>query len=301
MSETTTCSSCGASVPPVAKFCSTCGEVMNAAVGRDATTVDGPRPDSPTPVLPPVASSAPPAADPGPSWAPATDPAAPAPSQPWAPTDAGPSTPEAPPAPAWGQPPAPGGPPAGAPPAWQQPAAPPYGQPPAAQPTWGAPAGQSPAWGQGPAPTAAPEAKKVSPLGGLLALIGGVLTLVGIFTAWVGPKGGGKNFSGWDLTKTDNPLKSPDAYFLLALAIVALVIGVLRFTGAMAPVARLAAVIIGLVIIGIMIRDWLSIVDVVKKLPSDVRFEQKFGYFLAIAGGVVTAASALMPSAKKTP
>ncbi len=271
---------------------------MSTADGHDATHVDGPRPDSPTQVLPPVAPSVPP--DPSPSWAPAAGTPAPAPSQAWAPADTAPSTPQAPPAPAWGQPPAPGGPPAGAPPAWEQPpAAPPYGQPPAGQPSWGAPAGQAPAWGQGPAPTTPPTAKKVSPLGGLLALIGGVLTLVGIFTAWVGPKGGGENFSGWDLTKTNNPLKSPDAYFLLALAIVALVIGVLRFTGAMAPIARLAALVVGLVIIAIMIRDWLSIVDVVKKFSSDVRIEQKFGYFLAIAGGVVTAASALMPSTKK--
>ena len=67
----------------------------------------------------------------------------------------------------------------------------------------------------------------------------------------------------------------------------------------MAPMARVAALIVGGVIIAIMIRDWLSIVDVVKTLPSNVKVEQKFGSFLAIAGGGLTAVSALMPSAKK--
>jgi hypothetical protein len=300
MSDTSICSNCGASMPSAAKFCTTCGTAVAIDAGRDATHVDGPRPDSPTKVLPPVEATSS-----APAWQPPTasdGPATSAPSQPWAPADADTPVAPAPSATTWNQPPAaPAGAAVGPPPAWQQPpAAPAYGQAPAGPSAWGAPPGQTPAWGRGPAPTAASVTKTISPLGGLVALIGGILTLVGIFTAWVGPKGG-KALTGWDLTKNGYLLKSADPYLLLALAIGALVIGGLRFTGSVPPIARAAAIIVGLVIIGVMVRDWLTIVDVVKKLSSDVKVEQKFGYFLAIAGGVVTAASAAMPSTEKTP
>lgn len=295
MSDTTVCSACQASVPGAAAFCPSCGSPVNgssapsnpsggAGLGDDDTRVDMSRNDS-TQVFP---ASEPAGAQGGEG-----------PSAPWSPTGSGGG-----PSASWNPPPAPPAP------AWQQPPpGPAYGPPPtSAQPAWGTPPGQGTPWG---APAQTPPAAMTatrSPLGGIAALLGALLTLVGIFTAWVGSKGSagvvgsGKDLSGWDLTSGDFFLKSKDPYLLLVLALIAIAVGVARFAGALHPIARIAAIVVGVAIVAILIRDWLSIVDVVKNtLPSSFKVKQKFGYFLAVAGGVVTAASGLLPSSKGTP
>jgi len=283
MSDTTACSNCQAPVPAAAAFCPSCGSSVasssgssspgaGTSFGNDDTRVDMPRPDH-TQVFPPSA--------------------------PWSPTGSVPGAA----APPWNPPPAPPAP------AWQQPPpGPTYGAPPPSAPAWGAGVGPGTPWG---APNQAPPTARTrpkSPLGGITALLGALLTLVGIFTPWVGNNGSvgvsgrGKDLSGWDLTSGNNFLKSLDPYILLALAIVAIAVAVARFSGALHLIARIAAVVAGVAIVAILIRDWLSIVDVVKNtLPSSFKVKQKFGYFLAVAGGVVTAASGLLPNAKQTP
>jgi len=135
-------------------------------------------------------------------------------------------------------------------------------------------------------------------MGGVVAVLGGALALVGLFTTWV--TGGGIERSGWDLTKPTGELTSKDPYLLLALAIGAVVLGVVLFTGAVRPIARIAVIVVGLAIIGIHVRDWLSITDVVKKNAAFLNISVKagFGFYLGIAGGVVAALAGLLPSKK---
>ncbi|QXC61656.1 hypothetical protein KSP35_02055 [Aquihabitans sp. G128] len=124
-----------------------------------------------------------------------------------------------------------------------------------------------------------------------------MLTLVGLFTAWIGNNQTSDTITGWQLATDDKiGFESKDPYLLLVLGLAALVVGVLLFTGKARPIMRIAAIVIGVAVIGTMVRDWLSIVDLVKdNFPSNVKVSQKFGYFLGIAGGIVTAVAALLP------
>lgn len=135
-----------------------------------------------------------------------------------------------------------------------------------------------------------------------MALVGGILALVGLFTAWVGVNVGDMTTTGWGMVggKNDLNLESNDPYILLALGVAALVIGVLMFTGTARILVRAAAGVIGLVIIGIAIRDWLSIADLATDLPSEIEITAQFGFYLTIAGGVVTAIAAVMPNSKSS-
>ena len=314
LSETTVCPNCSASIPVGASFCTSCGQSVAAAAPVAAP--EPPAPPAPPAWEPPPVAPAPPVVDPTnvetpglhdttqvlpatppapPAWeappapAPAawSPPPAPAPSAaPWAPADA-PASPAAP-APAWGAPPAAAPAPA-APGAWDQPAAPAWGDP-----------GQSaaPAWSTPPAAT--PSSSGGSPLGGLAAIIGGVLVLVGIFSAWLGSDVTSATIKGWDLTSGDKFLKSSDPYILLALGIVALAIGVALFLGKVKGLVKVAAIVLGLAVVGICVRDWMSISDLVKKNAAfqGVTIKSKFGFYLTIAGGVLAAVGGLIPAKK---
>ena len=269
MSDTTTCPNCSAALPSGATFCTSCGTRIGEAPAQDATQVVGPGLTDTTQVFAPPPPPAP--------WQPAES-AAPAAPAGWTP----PPTAAPPEAPAWQAPP----PAPGAPPVWPA-----------------APAAPAAVWGQQPGPAAPGPTKPTtggSVLGGLVALIGGSLTLVGLFTAWIGVDGTSTTATGWDLASGEPSigLESTDPYLLLALGIGALVLGLLLFTGKARTMVRIAAVLVGAAIIGVLVRDWLSIVDIVKDIPG-AKVTQEFGYYLGIAGGALTIVSALLPGKKQ--
>jgi len=327
VSDTTTCPSCSATLPAGAAFCTTCGTKIEApaaaAPAPPAPSVDDTRVDNPgladaTQVYsppPPEPVAAPPAPAP---WQPAdtgTPPAAPAWEQPAAPEPpAWSPPPAAAPPPAWEQPAAP----AAAPPQWGAPGAPgQLGQPaglggagapgaPGAPPvggvppTWNQPA-SPPAWGAVPAAAPAPSSSSSgagSPIGGILALLGGVLALVGLFSAWIGTNITDTTVTGWKLAAKDSGFKTNDPYILLALGIVAIVLGVLLFTGTARTPVRVVAIIIGLAIIGTHVRDWMDIADIAKALPSSVKITAKYGFYLGFIGAGLLIVGALMPGKK---
>lgn len=287
----TTCPECEAPLREGATFCTGCGHRLAAPgpppggdvtqadrpAAADATRIDNPGLSDATQTFAPPPSAPPPAAAQGAPWEPAQGAGG---------SPAAPSTPAAPPqgGPSWGAPPQPAAPP------WQQ-----------AQQSPQAPQQQ---WGQqaygAPAPASTSSSKAGSPIGGIVAILGAILTLVGLFTAWIGSNQSDNTITGWALASGDEFLESNDPYIILALGVAALVIGVLVFTGIARSIVRIAAVVIGLAVIGVTVRDWLSIADLAKDFPSDVEVTAQFGFYLTIAGGVITAAAALMPGAKSS-
>lgn len=272
MSDQTTCPNCGAAVPAAAAFCTSCGHRMAeqpAAAGPgpsdsgDATRVDTPGLHDDTAVYRPPAPE-------------------PAPQAPWQPAQ------WAPPAP----PPAPG---------WQTPPGPPQQSGHPGQQSWGAPPPGPPQWGPAPAPSPpAAGGNHPSLFGGLVAILGAILVVVGVFTPWIGNNQDDPQLdaSGWDLAGGDKALESTDPYVLLALAVAALAVGTVLVLGVLRPVARIAAVVVGLVVIAIMVRDWMTIADAVTDQGSDFEITAQFGFYLAIAGGVVTALASLLPAGR---
>jgi hypothetical protein len=127
---------------------------------------------------------------------------------------------------------------------------------------------------------------------------------VGLFMAWVGPGGGapGNSLSGWDLAtkaKSQVPFTSKDPYILLAIGIVAVLIGVMLLAKKAIGPMRLLTLLAGVGVIAVHVRDYLSIKDVVKKtFPSSITIDFKIGFWLGIAGGVVLVVAALLPSKK---
>jgi len=300
VSDSHPCPSCGADVPAGAAFCTSCGSRLGEpaappAPGPDPTMADGPTPQDPTIV------AAPPSPAPGP-WAPPGD-TGPAPAPPAPPAPAGAPTP---PAAAW-PPPAAAAPPAGAPPAaagW--PAAPPttpagapgFGAPPAA-PAWGAPAAAPPWDPSAAAGPSAPTGPARSVLGGIAAVVGGALTILGVFSGWVtlGPSGNTVTDSAWSLTSGDGFLKSNDPYLLLGLGIAAVVVGLLLFVGTLRPLVRIAAIIVGVAIVVTAALNWSSVASfVTDNFASDFEAKTAIGFYLVIAGGIVTAVAALLPA-----
>ena len=154
-----------------------------------------------------------------------------------------------------------------------------------------------------PQPAAAPGATATgsgSPLGGVAAVLGGVLTVVGIFSAWIGAEGASETVKGWDLTSGDHFFKSSDPYLLLGLGLAAAAIGVVLFLGKARMLARIASVILGAVIIGICVKDWSDISDLVAKSSQfeGVTITTEFGFYLSIAGGVLAIIAAGLPAKK---
>jgi hypothetical protein len=160
---------------------------------------------------------------------------------------------------------------------------------------------QAPAWGAAPAAPPAAAAKASSPLGGIAAIVGAVLTIAGVFSGWVtlGPEGSTVTDSGWSLTTGDGFLKSNDPYVLVGLAAAAVVIGLLLFVGAVRPLARLGAIGVGIGIVAVTALNWMAIADfVTDNFTSDFQADAAIGFYLAIAGGIVTAIGGLLPAKK---
>lgn len=296
MTDTTTCPTCSATLPAAAAFCTNCGARLGAATTAppppvDPTRVDGPPLTDatqafPAPPAPPIAPPPPPIAPPPPPtgssapWQPAADPAGP-----------------------WSEPATAPTPPADAP-AWVQ-AAQALSTAPPPPTTAGPPIAGAPAPGiEGPRPAGASEG---SPVGAILALVGGVLTLVGTFLPWVTSNLSDAGLSGWDLTSGDKGFRLPDGslltfesldpYALVALGALSLFVGVMSFGGATRRVARILAVGTGVAVIALLVRDWTSLAAVVSdKAPVGFEVESAIGFYLAIAGGGLTALSALMPA-----
>ena len=181
------------------------------------------------------------------------------------------------------------------------------------QSAWGSPIpGQSaPAWQAPVAPPTSPsapsEVKTGSPLGGILAIVGGALTIAGLFIPWVTNNQSNAGLSGWDLTSGDKgfmmsrgdllTFESFDPYALLVLGFFGVLIGLVMFTGAARSIARVAVVLAGLAIIGILVRDWSSLSEVVsQKAPPEFEIATATGFYLSIAGGAVLAVASLMPA-----
>lgn len=282
MSDTITCPNCTATLPSAASFCTSCGtrlaQAPPAPSPADPTQVGTPGLQDPTQVFSPPASSTP--------WQPA-------------PGDAPPPPPI--PAGGWAPPPPPGAPPASPPttdqqPAWVQAAQSLSSTPPPAA-----------GWGTTPEPQAPRPAPAGSPLGAALALLGGVLTLVAIFLPWVTSNLSDAGLSGWDLTSGDKGFRLPDGslltfesldpYALLIIAAAGIFTGIMAFGGNTRGLSRVLGVVLGVAVIGFMVRDWTSMADVVKdKAPADFRIESAIGFYLALAGGALLAVSAAMPN-----
>ncbi|MCB0971229.1 MAG: hypothetical protein KDA97_06885 [Acidimicrobiales bacterium] len=258
MTETRACPTCGAQVPGAAAFCTECGEQLPPAPSAtdDPTRIDGPPLADPTAVAPTF--TAPPTAAP---WNP--------PAQPPTPT-------------------------------WQVPVSPPTAAPTGPPPAWAASPSTPPppSWD----PEASPSARArnaPSPLGAVLALIGAALTVAGVMSTWVAIDEGGttEELTGWSLTTGAETLASNDPYLLLGLAACAVGAGVLLFTGAARNLVRIGAALVGVGIVGITALNWFAITDfVTDNLSFDVEVRTALGFYLAIAGGVVTALAALVPA-----
>lgn len=136
------------------------------------------------------------------------------------------------------------------------------------------------------------------------------MTLVGLFMPWVKSGSSSAGLSGWDLTSGDKgfltdsgmlTFESPDPYVILVLAVGALITGLLAYSGGTRNLSRILGVVLGVGIIGLMIRDWSSLANVVEtQAPSTFEVSSDIGFYLAIAGGALVILSAAMP-AKRSP
>lgn len=310
MTDTITCPNCSAQLPSAASFCTSCGNRLTP--GEPA----GPPPSEsttspPEPATEGTAAGAPPAYPPPDSTrvdAPGLHDATqvytppPAPTGPWepAPGIAPVTNPGAPAAPAgeWGQPQSspPGQPLAPPPGGWGQPAAPPQQQ-------W-----QTPADATVASARADGSSSDGSPIGAALAVLGGALAIAGTFLVWVTNNATDSGLSGWDLTSGDKgflvggrllTLDSPDPYIIVALGVVAVVVGALLFTGTARNVMRLVAVVTGVAIVGLLARDWTTMASVISdNAPTSFEISAAPGFYLVGAGGVLTALAALLPAKK---
>jgi hypothetical protein len=137
-------------------------------------------------------------------------------------------------------------------------------------------------------------------LGGIAGLSGGALTLAGVFSGWV-TLGDTGTVSGWSLAEGEGLLESNDPYLLVALGALAVIGGLVLFTGAARTLTRVAMALVGVAIVTITALNWLSIADFVEtNLPSSFEATAAVGFYLAIAGGGITALAAVMPRTKSS-
>ncbi|MEZ5183788.1 MAG: zinc ribbon domain-containing protein [Acidimicrobiales bacterium] len=300
MSDSTPCPSCGADVPAGAAFCTSCGTRLGEpapppAPGPDPTIASGPTPQDPTVV------AAPPPPAPGP-WTPPGD-AGPAPA-PRLPGACGPHRRRA------RRPPHPGRHRRAHRPrraagrrrlAHRTAHHPRRGaglRRPADTPAWGAPVG-APAWDAGRHRSG--HRRRSRPLGPRWHRRRRrrrpdhprrVLRL-----GHLGPSGDTVTDSAWSLTSGDGFLKSNDPYLLLGLGVAAVVIGLLLFVGTLRPLVRIAAIVVGVAIVATAALNWSSIASfVTDNFASDFEAKTAIGFYLVIAGGIVTAIAALLPA-----
>jgi len=159
--------------------------------------------------------------------------------------------------------------------------------------------------------TASNTGLQSSPIGAIVAVIGAVLTIVGVFTPWVTNNQTDAGLSGWDLTSGDKgfvltgggllTFKSADPYLVLLLGLVGLIAAVVLFMGRARSVGRVVSVIVGVLIVGLVIRDWTSMADVVStRAPSSFEISSSTGLYLCIAGGALLVLAAIMPAKKQS-
>ncbi|MCB0963573.1 MAG: zinc ribbon domain-containing protein [Acidimicrobiales bacterium] len=257
MTETRDCPNCGAHVPALAAFCTECGEQLSMPTSTD----------DPTRVAEPGLGDA---TSVGPSFT------APPTTAPWNP---------------------PANPP---PPTWQVPVAPPTAATSAPPPAWAS----SPSTPPPPSydPDAAPSARaRRTPavLGGVAALIGATVTIAGVLSTWVTLEQGDnvERISGWSMTSDSGLLTSDDPYLLVGLAVLAAVGGIVLFTGAARTLVRIGLALIGVGIVGITALNWFAIADfVTDNLATSFQVRTAVGFYVAIAGGTITALAALLPA-----
>ncbi len=315
MTDTLSCHNCGTVLPPDAAFCTKCGTKVEAGassetassptsdaamVPEDVTRIETPGLHDTTRVIPeappteaPMAWSAP-AASPAPErsgWAP---PAAPSPPPPWQP----------PPTAATEQR------------AWQPPPQPPQWareEPAGAQP-WSGPSPPSapPSQWQQPAPDAWPTAgptpvssrKSSATLAAILAFLGAILLVVGVFTLWLqSATGSSVKLTGWEMITVDkgdaSSLKSPDPAILLGIAAASIAVGGLLVAGRYKILMRILLIAAGIGVAVVLVRDYLSIKDAVKKaFSAGTTIDFQYGFWIAAAGGVVLIVAALVPAGK---
>ena len=257
MSDSRRCPSCAAQVPAAAAFCTECGDPLPSVAEEDTTRVGDLGLSDPTTVGPTFAAQ--------PTTAPWNPPADPPP------------------------------------PSWQVPVAP---------PTAGAPARSEPSWASSPStpppPSWDPEhspsaAARSAPsiAGGIAALIGAVLTVVGVLSTWVTLEEGDnvEEISGWSLTSDSGLLTSDDPYLLVGLATLAAVAAMLLFVGTARTLVRIGLALIGVGIVGITALNWFAIADfVTDNLSTSFEVRTAVGFYVAIAGGVVTGLAAALPA-----
>jgi len=148
-----------------------------------------------------------------------------------------------------------------------------------------------PQWGA-PAPAGGSSGGGSSSIAAILGIVGGAVGILSTFLAWFTVKGGGasKSHSLWALLSggDDVPLESNDAIFLLIAAVAAVALGVLAMKGK-AQLASILLIVAGLAMVVVGVRDWMSVADLAKDLPSSVKIEGGIGLYLAYAGGAVAA------------
>ena len=136
-------------------------------------------------------------------------------------------------------------------------------------------------------------------LGGIVGLVGAALVVVGIFSGWV-KLGSTGTVTAWSLTAGDGLIKTQTPYVILALAAAAVVVSLVLFTGIARIPARILAIVLGIAIIGVTAANWAEIASfVTDNFPSSFKANTAIGFYFTIAGGILVAASGLMPAKKK--
>lgn len=310
-----TCSSCGATLPAAAHFCTQCGS-RDLTEAAPAGTPPAPEPEPTTPVTPDAPTTLLGEVDDPPRTVPAAD----APPPPGEPTPVAEAPAPPPPAEPAEPPPPPAEPaePAGAetttpvdptvafapPPTaetWASPPAPTMTDTPTAVLPPPAPTPTPP--GAAPAPAAATSATGGGRFGALIVLIGGAAAIVGAFLDWmtIDPEGGERiSLTGWTL--------SDDAKIVLVLGAVAVIASVIVLGGMLRGVVRVLAAALGIVTIAL---GGYDLYDIIEDLPDSLQkagvsgveiSAPDLGLILVIAGGAVMVLGALgMTAPKGTP
>ena len=329
MTDTISCQSCGASNPSNAAFCTACGAKVESSTGtagappsqrgvgeddtrpdvaEDVTRIDTPIDSSGQYERTQVFPSSPPTVDPAERtrWDAPAPPDAPS----W--SAAGPGAPEQQ---SW-QPPPPATPQPGG---WQPPPPPPAewaGQPPGPSQGWAAPApptGPPGQWQQAPpstwsgagtAPGPAPGASSGSAtLAALLAFVGAAVLVACVFTAWINGNGFPK-VTGWELLTEKSKarqFKSPDPALLLAIAAASIAVGGLLVAGVSKALMRVLLALAGIGAVTVIVIDYLSIKDTVKKtVQAGTEISFQYGFWLGVVGAVILIVAAVMPARKRT-
>ena len=124
---------------------------------------------------------------------------------------------------------------------------------------------------------------------------------MGLFTQWIkiSVNGvGATTDTGWKLASKSSGFETKDPYLLLALGIIAILVGILLFTGKARLVVRIVGILVGLAIIGTQARDWMDIADIAKKLDSSVKITAGIGFYLGFIGAGLLILGSLMPGKK---